>query len=190
MQAMIMPYGLSTPDIHPSAWIAPTAVVIGETVIKADTAILFHCVLRGDINRIEIGLRSNIQDQSMLHVGDDWPCIVGNDVTVGHCVLLHGCVVEDGCLIGMGARVLNGAVIGRGSIVAAGAVVPEGMHVPPGSLVAGVPAQLKGPVQAKHVAVGYEQHPGKYWAEKYQKVAQAYRTGRAFRPNLGLDPEE
>jgi len=141
---------------------------------------MFHCVIRGDINRIEIGAGSNIQDLSMLHVADDWPCIVGEWVTVGHCALLHGCVVEDACLIGMGARVLNGARIGRGSIVAAGAVVPERMQVPPGSLVAGVPAQIKRPLRPE------EADPGRFWAEKYQKVAAAYRTGQAFRPNRGL----
>lgn len=117
----------------------------------------------------------------MLHVADQWPCIVGRLVTVGHCVLLHGCVVEDACLVGMGAHVLNGARIGRGSIVAAGSVVPEGMDVPPGVLVAGVPAQVKRALRPE------EADPGQAWAEKYRRLATAYRTGRAFRPNRGLD---
>lgn len=190
MQPLILPYGETAPQVAASAWIAPTAVLIGETVIGDNAAVLFQCVLRGDINRVEVGAGSNIQDLSMLHVADEWPCIVGKDVTVGHCVLLHGCVVEDGCLIGMGARVLNGAVIGRGSIVAAGAVVPEGMHVPPGSLVAGVPAVVKTQVQARHAAPGYEQAPGKFWAEKYRQVARAYLTGRPYRPNQGLYPDD
>jgi carbonic anhydrase/acetyltransferase-like protein (isoleucine patch superfamily) len=189
MQPLILTYGNISPQIDGSAWIAPTAVIIGETVIAALATVLFQCVLRGDINRVEVGAGSNIQDLSMLHVADEWPCIVGCDVTVGHCALLHGCVVEDGCLIGMGARVLNGAIIGRGSIVAAGAVVQEGMHVPPGSLVAGVPAVVKGSVQARHAPPGYQDAPGRYWAKKYQQVARAYLTGKPFRPNRGWDPD-
>jgi carbonic anhydrase/acetyltransferase-like protein (isoleucine patch superfamily) len=133
-------------------------------------------------------------------VADEWPCLVGREVTVGHCALLHGCVVEDGCLIGMGARLLNGCRIGRGSIVAAGALVPEGMEVPPGSLVAGLPAQVKGPVTLRmleklgaleEVAQGAEVPeelrglPGVAFARKYRRVAEAYRGGRPFRPNAG-----
>jgi carbonic anhydrase/acetyltransferase-like protein (isoleucine patch superfamily) len=180
MDPLILPYGDTIPDIAPDAWIAPGAVITGETVIGPRAVVLFGCVIRGDINRIEVGTGSNIQDLSMLHVADEWPCIVGEWVTVGHCALLHGCVVEDTCLIGMGARVLNGARIGRGSIVAAGAVVPEHMQVPPGSLVAGVPAVVKRALRPE------EAEPGRVWAEKYQRVAEAYRTGRAFRPNAGL----
>ena len=189
MQHLILPYGDTAPQIDATAWIAPTAVVIGETVIGPRAAVLFGCVLRGDINRVEVGEGSNIQDLSVLHVADDWPCIVGAHVTVGHCALLHGCVVEDGCLIGMGARLLNGVVAGRGSIVAAGAVVPEGMRIPPGSLVAGVPARIKGEVQARHAAPGSAAEPGRHWAEKYEKVARAYLTGKPYRPNRGLDPD-
>jgi carbonic anhydrase/acetyltransferase-like protein (isoleucine patch superfamily) len=203
-EPLILPYGDTVPQIDPSAWLAPGAVLIGETVIGAHATVLFNCVLRGDINRVEVGEGSNIQDLSMLHVADEWPCIVGREVTVGHCALLHGCVVEDGCLIGMGARVLNGAVIGRGSIVAAGSVVPEGLHVPPGSLVAGVPAVVKGPVTERTlerlgareaVALGADMPedlrglPGVAFARKYREVAKAFRTGRAFRPNLDLHPD-
>jgi len=179
-EALILPYGDQTPDIAAGAWLAPGAVVIGEVVLGPRVTVLFNTVIRGDINRIEIGEGSNIQDLSMLHVADEWPCLVGRWVTVGHCVLLHGCQVEDVCLIGMGARVLNGARLGRGSIVAAGAVVPEGMQVPPGVLVAGVPARVKRDLRSD------EAEPGRRWAEKYLKVAEAYRTGRAFRPNRGL----
>jgi gamma-carbonic anhydrase len=180
MSPILLPYGDTTPDIAPDAWVAPGAVVIGETAIGPGAVVMFGCVLRGDINRIAIGAGSNIQDLCMLHVADHWPCLVGDWVTVGHAALLHGCVVEDNCLIGMGARVLNGARVGRGSIVAAGAVVPEGMHVPPGSLVAGVPAVVKRPLRPD------EADPGRRWAEKYQRVARAYETGRPFRPNQGL----
>lgn len=180
MQPVIISYGDTRPAIDPSAWIAPTAVLIGETDMGADACVLFHCVLRGDINRVEVGASTNIQDLSMLHVTDEEPCIVGRDVTVGHSVVLHGCRVEDGALIGMGAVVLNGALIGRESIVAAGAVVPEGMQVPPRSLVAGVPAALKRELGDDASTLG------KRLAEDYRKLSRAYITGRPYRPNLGL----
>lgn len=180
MEPIILPYGDTVPVIAPDAWIAPGAVVIGDTHVGPGAVVLFGCVIRGDIHTITIGAGTNIQDLSMLHVADEWPCVVGDWVTVGHCVILHGCVVEDACLIGMGARVLNGARVGRGSIVAAGAVVPERMQIPPGSLVAGIPAAVKRALRPD------EADPGRAWAEKYQRVARAYRTGRAFRPNAGL----
>lgn len=179
--ALLLPYGRTRPQVAEGVYLAPGVVLVGEVLIGARATVLFNSVLRGDIHRVEVGEGSNIQDLSMLHVADEWPCIVGREVTVGHCALLHGCVVEDFCLIGMGARVLNGAVIGRGSIVAAGALVPEGMQVPPGSLVAGLPAQVKRPLRPE------EADPGRRWAEKYQKVTAALRTGRGFRPNEGVD---
>lgn len=182
-EPLIMPYGEFTPRIDPSSYIAPGAVIIGDVTIKANAGVYFNCVLRGDINHIEVGEGSNIQDLSVMHIDDAYPCIVGDEVTVGHRALLHGCVVEYGCLIGMGAIVLNGAVIGRGSIVAAGAVVPERMEVPPGSLVVGVPAVVKkqlGPRTSDSLRT---------WAHKYQKVARSFLTGRPFRPNMGLEPD-
>jgi carbonic anhydrase/acetyltransferase-like protein (isoleucine patch superfamily) len=203
--ALILPYGATSPQIHPSAWLAPGCVVIGETVIAAHAAVLFNCVLRGDIQRVEVGEGSNIQDLSMLHVADEWPCIVGREVTVGHCALLHGCVIGDGCLIGMGARVLNGAIVGRGSIVAAGALVLEGFEAPPGSLIVGSPAVVRGPVTQRHLerlgaleAVAQSSDipedlrglPGVAFARKYREVAKAYLSGQAFRPNEGLYPAD
>jgi len=201
---LILPYGATSPEIHPSAWLAPGCVVIGDTAIAAHATVLFNCVLRGDIHRVEVGEGSNIQDLSMLHVADEWPCIVGSEVTVGHCALLHGCVIGDGCLIGMGARLLNGAIIGRGSIVAAGSLVPEGFEAPPGSLVVGAPAVVKGPVTQRHlerlgaleeavmrqVPEDLRGLPGVAFARKYRLVAQAYISGQAFRPNQDLYPEE
>jgi carbonic anhydrase/acetyltransferase-like protein (isoleucine patch superfamily) len=180
-EPLIMPYGDTAPQIHPSAYVAPGAVLIGETVLHERSGVYFNCVLRGDINRIEVGYGSNIQDLSMLHVDDDYPCIVGRDVTVGHCALLHGCVIGDGCLIGMGAVVLTGAVIGAGSLIAAGAVVPEKMEVPPRSLVAGVPGEVK-KTYGERTSGALTQ-----WAQKYQKVRRAFMTGQQFRPNRGLD---
>ncbi len=196
MQPLILPYGEFMPQIDPTAWVAPGAVITGETRLGAHVTVLFNCVIRGDIQRVEVGEGSNIQDLSMLHVADDWPCIIGREVTVGHCCLIHGCVVEDGCLIGMGARILNGARIGRGSIVAAGAVVPEGMQVPPGSLVAGLPAVVKGEVTQRHLerlgaleAAAQDTSipedlrglPGVAFARKYRLVARSYQEGSAFR---------
>ena len=183
MEPLILPYGDTRPEVDPTAFIAPTAVLIGETVVGAQAGVYFQCVLRGDINRVEVGAGTNIQDLSMLHVDDDYPCLVGRDVTVGHRAILHGCVIEDRCLIGMGAVVLSGARIGAGSIVAAGAVVPEGMQVPAGQLVAGVPAKIKRALPADAARM-LEQS-----AFKYRKVARAYLTGRPYRPNRDLDIE-
>ena len=121
-KALILPYSERLPEVHPTAYIAPTAVLIGECVVGERASVFFHCVLRGDINRVEVGAGSNIQDLSMLHVDDDWPCIVGREVTVGHRAVIHGCTGGDRCVIGMGAVVLNGAVIGADSIVAASGV--------------------------------------------------------------------
>jgi carbonic anhydrase/acetyltransferase-like protein (isoleucine patch superfamily) len=140
---MILPYGGKMPDVVRAAFVAPGAFVIGDVTLGADASIWYHTTVRGDINWIRIGRRTNIQDGCVLHVDSgEWPTLVGDEVTVGHRAVLHGCTVEDRCLIGMGAIVLNGAVIGASSIVAAGAVVLEGRHIPPRSLVAGIPAQI------------------------------------------------
>jgi carbonic anhydrase/acetyltransferase-like protein (isoleucine patch superfamily) len=141
---MIRAYRGVVPQIAASAYIDPSAQVIGDVVVGEDASIWPNCTVRGDVNHIRIGKGSNIQDNSMVHVEHDiYPTIVGERVTVGHSVTLHGCVVEDDCLIGIGAIVLNGAKIGKGSVVAAGAVVPERMEVPPFSMVMGVPAKVK-----------------------------------------------
>jgi carbonic anhydrase/acetyltransferase-like protein (isoleucine patch superfamily) len=134
------------PVIHPSVFIAPTASVMGDVVIGADASVWYGAVLRGDLERIEIGEETNIQDLTMVHADPGVPCHIGRRVGVGHRAILHGCTVEDQCLIGMGSIILNGACIGRGSVIAAGALVPEGMLVPPGSLVMGVPGRIVRPV--------------------------------------------
>jgi carbonic anhydrase/acetyltransferase-like protein (isoleucine patch superfamily) len=132
--------------IHPSAFIAPTASVMGEVSLGEDSSVWYGAVLRGDMAPITIGPKSNIQDGTIVHVDEGVPCTVGARVGVGHRVILHGCHVEDDCLIGMGSVLLNGVRIGTGSVVAAGAVVPEGMSIPPGSLVMGVPGRIVRPV--------------------------------------------
>lgn len=131
-----------SPKIHPSVFVAGGAHVIGNVEVAEDASIWFNCVLRGDINSIYIGERSNIQDGSIFHVTEELPVHVGNDVTVGHGAIVHGCRVEDGSLIGMGAVVLDRARVGKQALVAAGAVVREGFVVPDGMLVGGVPAKI------------------------------------------------
>lgn len=140
---MIRTYRGIAPQIAGSAYIDPSAQVIGDVVIGERSSIWPCATIRGDVGRITIGEDTNIQDSSVLHMDDGFPLVVGNRVTVGHSVTLHGCVVEDDCLIGIGSVVLNGARIGAGSVIAACALVPEGMQVPPGSLVMGVPGKIR-----------------------------------------------
>jgi carbonic anhydrase/acetyltransferase-like protein (isoleucine patch superfamily) len=136
------------PVIHPSAFIAPTASVMGRVTIGADASVWYGAVIRGDLETIEIGDETNIQDLTMVHADPGAPCRVGKRVAVGHRAILHGCTIQDLCLVGMGSIILNGACIGSGSVVAAGALGPEGMLVPPGSVVMGVPGRIVRPVDA------------------------------------------
>ncbi len=157
------------PDIPTSTFVAPGAQVLGDVRCGEESSIWYNAVARGDINHIAIGARSNIQDGCILHVTNDLPCIVGNDVTVGHGVNLHACTVEEGCLIGIGAIVLSGAHIGRGSIVGAGAVVRENEMIDAFSLVVGVPARLSRGLPEDT----YDTHCK--WAQKYIALAEAHR---------------
>jgi len=141
---MIRPFRSVTPTVHPTAFVDSSAQVIGDVHIGRESSIWMNVVVRGDVNVIRIGERSNIQDLTLVHVMHETnPTVIGNDVTIGHSAVVHGCTIEDRCLIGMGAILLNGCVIGTGSIVAAGALVPEGMIVPPGSMVMGMPAKVR-----------------------------------------------
>jgi carbonic anhydrase/acetyltransferase-like protein (isoleucine patch superfamily) len=128
--------------IHEAAYISPRASLSGEVRLGKDSSVWHNATLRGDIAPIEIGTRTNIQDGAVLHVGNDLPCVLGDDVTVGHGAIVHGCRVGDRCLIGMGSIILNGAEIGEECIVGAGALVTEGRKIPPRSLVFGSPAQI------------------------------------------------
>lgn len=132
-----------TPEIDETAWIAPNATVIGRVELAAEVSIWYSAVLRGDLEAISVGARTNIQDGCVLHADPGFPLTVGTGVSVGHNAILHGCTVEDDVLVGMGATVLNGAVIGAGSLIAANALIPERARIPPGSLVAGVPAKVR-----------------------------------------------
>ncbi len=156
------------PNIHPSAFVAPTATLIGDIVLGAQASVWFGAVLRGDNDRITIGPRTNIQDQAIVHVDPDVPVNIGADVTVGHRAIIHGATVEDGCLIGMGAIVLNRAVVGAGSIVGAGAVVKEGDIIPPRSLVVGIPAKVVRQLTDEQVAENLAS------AARYVANGQAY----------------
>lgn len=169
---MIMPFQRFHPKIHPSAFVAPGADVIGRVELKKDTSIWFGCVLRGDVNRIVIGEATNVQDGSILHVDDDHPCLISDHVHVGHHVNLHGCVVESGAMIGIGAIVLSGARIGRGAIVGAGSVVLEGTKIPAGMLAVGVPAKVVRRVTARDRAYM------RRWVNKYVQLARQYRTNQ------------
>lgn len=141
---MIRTYLGRAPKIAASAYIDPQAVVIGDVVIGEDSSVWPCAVVRGDVNFMRIGSRTNIQDGSVLHVMRDTnPLILGDNVTVGHAVVLHGCTIESRCLIGMGSIILNGAKIGTGSIIAAGTLVPERTIVAPGSLFMGQPGKLR-----------------------------------------------
>jgi carbonic anhydrase/acetyltransferase-like protein (isoleucine patch superfamily) len=131
------------PRVHPTAFIDDSAQVIGDVEVGEESSVWMSVVIRGDLHRIRIGRRSNIQDGTMIHVTRTHPVTIGDSVTVGHASILHGCTIEDRCLIGMGAILLNGAHIGNGSIVAAGTLVVEDMNVPPRSLVMGSPGRVK-----------------------------------------------
>jgi carbonic anhydrase/acetyltransferase-like protein (isoleucine patch superfamily) len=150
---MLRPFRSISPAVHPSAFVDSSAQVIGDVHIGAESSIWMNVVIRGDVNYIRIGARTNIQDLTLVHVmRNTHPTIIGDDVTVGHSAVVHGCTIEDRCLIGMGAILLNGCRIGAGSIVAAGTLVPEGMSIAPGSMVMGVPARISRQLTAEEDA--------------------------------------
>ena len=156
------------PTIHESAFIAASADVIGRVTIHEQASIWYNATLRGDLNDITIGPRSNVQDNVVIHLADNYGCHIGELVTVGHSAILHACEVKDEVLIGMGAIVLDGAVIGERSIIGAGALVTGGTIIPPGSLVLGSPAKVVRTLSPD------EQSKVKSWAEKYVIGSRKY----------------
>jgi carbonic anhydrase/acetyltransferase-like protein (isoleucine patch superfamily) len=171
---MIRTYQGVLPQIASSAYIDPSAVVIGDVIIGERSSVWPNVSIRGDVNSIRIGDETSVQDNTVLHADRDvYPCLIGNRVTVGHSAVLHGCVVEDDALIGMGAIVLNGAKIGSGAIVAAGALVPEGMDVPRGMLVMGTPAKVRREVSSDERARFLA------GAANYVKLAAIYKEEQA-----------
>lgn len=159
----------ASPAVHESAFVAPTASIIGKASLAKDSSAFYGVSVRADTAAISVGAGSNLQDNVVLHADPGFPCSVGAGVSVGHAAVVHGCTVEDDCLIGMGATVLNGAVIGSGSLVAAGAVVLEGTVIPPRSLVAGVPAKVR-----RELTDG-EFDGVKQNAARYVELARAHR---------------
>jgi carbonic anhydrase/acetyltransferase-like protein (isoleucine patch superfamily) len=141
---MLRPYRGRLPVVHPTAYVDASAQVIGNVDIGADSSVWMNAVVRGDVNTIRIGDRSNIQDGTVVHVmHETHPTLIGNDVTIGHAAVVHGCTIGNRVLIGMGSTILNGAVVGEDSIVAAGSLVTEGAVIPPRSLVMGSPAKVR-----------------------------------------------
>ncbi len=146
---IIKPYKGKTPRVDPSAFVAETAVIVGDVEVGANASVWYGVAIRGDINHVRIGADTNVQENTVVHVDlndrglGDCSTVIGERVTVGHGAVIHGCKIGDDCLIGMGAIILSGARIGAGSVVAAGALVKEYQEVPPRSLVAGMPAQVK-----------------------------------------------
>lgn len=150
---MLRPFRGRLPVVHASVYVDPSAQVIGDVEIGAESSVWMNAVVRGDVNYIRIGARSNVQDGTIIHVmHDTHPTIIGDDVTLGHGVIAHGCTIQNRVLIGMGAVLLNGAEIGEDSIVAAGSLVTEGARVPPRSLVMGSPAKVKRVLDAGQIA--------------------------------------
>jgi len=161
---------IKSPQIHETAYVAEGAQVIGDVILKADSSIWYNTVCRADINRIVIGERTNIQDNSVIHLENDQGVLVEDDVTVGHNAIIHGCSIADGALIGMGAIIMNGAVIGKGAVIGAGAVVKEDMVIPDFSLVVGVPGKIVKTLSPET----YDDNVK--WAAKYVKLANVHRN--------------
>lgn len=165
----IEPFCKYWPEIHESAFIAASADVIGRVTLGEESSVWFNATLRGDINEITIGPKTNVQDNAVIHLADDFGCHVGELVTVGHSAILHACKVEDEVLVGMGSCVLDGAVIGARSIIGANTLVTGGMIIPSGSLVFGSPAKIVKTLDLK------DQKGIKKWAEKYVKNSRLFK---------------
>ncbi|WP_323041634.1 gamma carbonic anhydrase family protein [Gemmobacter sp.] len=159
------------PDLHPDAWVAPGAHVMGKVVLEDGASIWFGATLRGDNEEIRIGRGSNVQENCVFHTDMGYPLTVGINCTIGHKAMLHGCTIGDGSLVGMGATILNGARIGKGCLIGAGALITEGKEIPDGSLVMGAPGKvvrvLDPEAQARLIKS----------AEGYQANARRFRAG-------------
>jgi carbonic anhydrase/acetyltransferase-like protein (isoleucine patch superfamily) len=162
--------GGKRPSVHPDAYIAPTAVLIGDVEVEAGASVWFGAVLRGDEARISIGAGANVQDNAVLHCAENLPTIIEKNASVGHSAQLEGCVVEQGAVVGMGATMLQRSRLGAGSMLAAGAVLQEGKEVPPGHMAAGVPATVKKALD------GSSNHWVGTTAQHYQERAARYRA--------------
>jgi carbonic anhydrase/acetyltransferase-like protein (isoleucine patch superfamily) len=168
--------GDDAPSIHPSAWVADSAQVIGRVDLGEDASVWFGTVVRGDVERIRIGARSNVQDNSVLHADPGSPLSIGDDVLIGHQCTVHGCTVGDGSLIGIQAVILNGARIGRNCLVGAGALVTEGKDFPDNSLILGAPAKVVRELSAAEVAA-FQQGAKRYVQNARRYAAQLKKIG-------------
>lgn len=162
------------PSIHPTAFIASGAIIAGDVTVGEEASIWFGAVLRGDLNSIRIGPRSNIQDNSVVHLADDLGVSLGEYVTCGHSAILHACTVDDEVLIGMGATILDGAEIGARSVIGANSLVTQGQKIPSGSLVLGSPAKIRRTLDLE------EQADVRGWAEKYVRLSRAYLSRATY----------
>ena len=162
----------TSPEIDPSAFIAPSADIIGRVTIGEKSSVWYNATLRGDINEIIIGPRSNVQDNAVIHLSDDHGCYLRELVTIGHSAILHACTIKDETLVGMGAILLDGSIIGERSIIGAGALVTGGTIIPPGSLVLGSPAKV-----VKTLSIE-EQLKIKDWALKYVDQSRKFLEKR------------
>jgi carbonic anhydrase/acetyltransferase-like protein (isoleucine patch superfamily) len=159
---------------HGQYWIAPTAVVVGNVILKNNASIWFGAVARGDNEPIEIGENSNVQDNAVLHTDIGQPLVVGDDVTIGHQVMLHGCSIGDGSLVGIGAIILNGARIGRGCLIGAGALITEGKTIPERSVVMGAPGRVVReltPAESQGLAMG-----ARHYVENWKRFSAGLRA--------------
>jgi carbonic anhydrase/acetyltransferase-like protein (isoleucine patch superfamily) len=159
----------SGPRIDPTAWIAPGASVLGDVTIGEESSVWYCAVLRGDINRIVVGPRTNVQDGAIVHLADEFPCVIGELVTVGHRAIVHACTVDDEVLIGMGSTILDGAEIGARSIIGANTLVTAHTKIPPGCLVIGSPGKV-----VKQLS-DQEQKGIARWARKYVENAKRFQ---------------
>ena len=164
------------PRLGQGVYIAPGVVVVGDVRLGDYSSVWYHAVLRGDINYIEVGHHSNIQDNCVLHLADEYPCVIGNYVTVGHGAIVHACKVGNEVLVGMGAIILDGAVIGEQTIIGAGALITQGEQIPAGSMVLGSPATVVRTLSPE------ERARVKGFADKYLGVAAYYLRRRAEGP--------
>lgn len=178
---ILLPFDGKQPTFGADVFVAPGAAIVGDVRLGDRVSIWYGCVLRGDVNYLEVGADSNVQDGTVFHgLLCEWPVIVGKRVSIGHSAMIHGAVIEDDVLIGIGARVLDGAKVGAYSIIAAGAVVREGMVVPPRSLVVGLPAVVKRQVTGAEIE-RITRTPG-----RYARLAAEHRA--AIRASCGEDP--
>jgi carbonic anhydrase/acetyltransferase-like protein (isoleucine patch superfamily) len=184
---MILPFGGRSPRIAASVFVAPTATIIGDVSIGEDSSVWFGAVLRGDTGRIEIGARTSVQDNAVIHTSEHRPTIIGEDVTVGHGAVLEGCTIERGALVGMNAVVLHDAVIGAESLIAAGSVVTDGTKIPPRSVAAGAPCQVRKPLEG--VAAEWILRAGPAYVRVSRRYLQEHGTQAAAEPPAGAPRE-